>query len=521
MARQLSSGNCTTAEYSPNAARTVAPTDLAPDPVPGSKSGATNLNAEPLSLPIDLPVSESAIVEIEGAVLGSAMTSSARAAEVAALVADDFRAEVNRDIHKTIQRLCEAGTPVDALTVAHTCSSDLLTNRPHLLPSYSAAGERLSEEKFRGYLTIMRKETQRQILAEIGRRIAIATSSGSLREIRADAIARLQQLEVESGAVVPEARISAAEDVPSIWAIETKVDWLIADFVPERSVTLISAEPGAGKTYLALAIAGAVADGSPFAGRTTAKRPVLYVDRENPVAVIKKRLGQLGIKEDASLRIWGTWLSEPPPDPEDRRIRDLASKGGLIVFDSLVAFHPGNENDASETRKFMNAFRQLASLGGTVVLLHHSGKSETAKQYRGSSDVKASVDAAYLIRRSDTSGEIDRLDLEPFKGRISPGVGLSLSFRDGLGFTSCGKWSRNQECVEDAVACIEKDPGITKTKLEKRLTEMGHGRNETRDTLSRPSKKWIVREGSRRSSTYWPAEEDADEGAEAWEEISI
>ena len=58
----------------------------------------------------------------------------------------------------------------------------------------------------------------------------------------------------------------------------------------------------------------------------------------------------------------------------------------LIIIDSMSAFHGGDENSASETRAFLNQARQLADLGATPIVLHHDGKADTAKDYRGSSD---------------------------------------------------------------------------------------------------------------------------------------
>ena len=47
---------------------------------------------------------------------------------------------------------------------------------------------------------------------------------------------------------------------------EQHIEWLIDGIIPLGSVTLISGESGVGKTWLAYAIAGAVARGESFAG---------------------------------------------------------------------------------------------------------------------------------------------------------------------------------------------------------------------------------------------------------------
>ena len=67
----------------------------------------------------------------------------------------------------------------------------------------------------------------------------------------------------------------------------------------------------------------------------------------------------------------------------------LVQRKGVIIFDSLVAFHPGSEQDSKRDWKYMDGFRSLASAGATVIVIHHSGKSEGSKEYRGSSDIKS------------------------------------------------------------------------------------------------------------------------------------
>ena len=75
----------------------------------------------------------------------------------------------------------------------------------------------------------------------------------------------------------------------------------------------------------------------------------------------------------------------------------------LIVVDSVIAFHPGAENDANETRQYMSQYRRLTAMGATPVLLHHVGKSETAKDYRGSSEVDGPIPCRSIHEQSSIS----------------------------------------------------------------------------------------------------------------------
>ena len=100
----------------------------------------------------------------------------------------------------------------------------------------------------------------------------------------------------------------------------------------------------------------------------------------------------------------------------------------------------------------MGHFRTLAKLGATVVILHHTGKAPTSKEYRGSSDIKAAVDTAYLLERGgENTPEIRRLLLKCFKGRLAPAQNFTMEFRRGLGFVPADSSKTVSEIIEDVL----------------------------------------------------------------------
>jgi RecA-family ATPase len=165
---------------------------------------------------------------------------------------------------------------------------------------------------------------------------------------------------------------------------------------------------------------------------------VLYLDGENPLRVAKQRLSDLGIPETNGLRVWGGWVCDPPPGPDSAIVRDFVQEHKpLLIWDSLIDFHDGDEQSASETRAFMKHFRVLVNLGATVFVLHHTGKTLTSQDYRGSSDIKAAVDMAYCVEPEFKDGCIQRLTLRNFKGRFAPGRHVGLEFVPKKGFVAC------------------------------------------------------------------------------------
>jgi hypothetical protein len=245
-----------------------------------------------------------------------------------------------------------------------------------------------------------------------------------------------------------------------------------------------------------------VAHGLPVIGLQSRQSKVLCADGENPLYVVKSRLFDLGVEETADLIIWGGWAVVPPPLPNNPLVVDFARQfKGLIIYDSLIEFHPGSEQSSTETRAFMRQFRHLANLGATVVVLHHTGKADSSKQYRGSSDIKAVVDTAYLLERnSDQPDRLGKLSLTCFKGRLMPGRSFDLEFHKGRGFVGCQRGSAEKR-VEDAVAeSLKSTSGMNQSTIIRKLREQGFSKGEIERSLKNGAFK--KQRGSHNSLLY-------------------
>ena len=277
------------------------------------------------------------------------------------------------------------------------------------------------------------------------------------------------------------------ENLPSVWTYDTKVEWLIEDLLPRGMVTLITGDSGVGKSTMALTMAGAVAHGASFLCRKSRRCDSVYVDGENPVGVVCERLERLQIADTPALKFWGGWSDPPPNRPNEESLLKWAkAHKGLIIFDSLVEFHPGSEQDSSETRKYMRQFRKLANLGATVVVLHHTGKGENSKDYRGSSDIKASVDMAYALEaigEGETASHT--LRLRPFKCRIAQVPSIRIDFSEGMFNLADGGTHTNGEML---LHIIRENPGLTGRQIKDR-TQGKIAKNRVDDLLSQGVEK--------------------------------
>jgi RecA-family ATPase len=272
-------------------------------------------------------------------------------------------------------------------------------------------------------------------------------------------------------------------DVPSVWDFEATVTWLIDGLLPEGAVTLISGDSGSGKTLFCTAMAGAVITGEPFLGLPVEQRRVLYLDRENSIAVTRQHLFDLRISRTPALTVWGTWCEHPPDGPAAVSLHEFAKdEKPVIFFDSLISFHNGDESDASETRRYLHHFRTLASAGATIVVLHHTGKSDGAKQYRGSSDIKAAVDVAYLLEKlGDPAGLLTELRLVAFKNRIGAGQTYSLAFDHGQ-FRSHQRRETTRETIE---RLVRQHPNSTYDELRTHARAAGLSKHQAEDEIAK------------------------------------
>src|ERR1019366_7262297 len=115
----------------------------------------------------------------------------------------------------------------------------------------------------------------------------------------------------------------------------------------------------------------------------------------------------------SELRPWGLWCQDEPPMIGDPRLREFAQKGPVLIIDSMIRFHRADENSATEMAPVMAFLRELATVGASVVVLHHKSKSETSS-YRGSTDIVAGADAAFALSRRD-----GLLELRTIKNRFA------------------------------------------------------------------------------------------------------
>lgn len=164
----------------------------------------------------------------------------------------------------------------------------------------------------------------------------------------------------------------------------------------------------------------------------------------------------------------------------------------LLIVDSLLAFFTGpDENDVAAIRSFFNELRRLSNIGASVLALHNSGKSENSKDYRGSSDILASVDCGFHCSNvSSDPGRLQKLFLRPYKARVLVRH-LNFKFEAAHGFEAYSPdttKNTEQQHIEVLTDLLRANPGIKRSDFEA-LAAAEDIRGRVRGTLSIAAKR--------------------------------
>lgn len=189
----------------------------------------------------------------------------------------------------------------------------------------------------------------------------------------------------------------------------TKTDWLWYPYIPRGKITLMTADPGIGKTFLSLYLAAQVSTGRPFYGEATGRDPAVavYQTAEDGIAdTIKPRLECMQ-PNFANIFVYNEsekGLSLTDDSTIEQIMKDLNPL--LMIFDPLQAYLGAqiDMNRANQVRPVLGRIGALAEKYNCAIIfiMHHSKASQNAALYRalGSMDIPA-VARSMLILGKD------------------------------------------------------------------------------------------------------------------------
>jgi AAA domain len=256
------------------------------------------------------------------------------------------------------------------------------------------------------------------------------------------------------------------KDAAPIWKDIPRLDlsavkptrWLIDFFLAKGSIQLVYGSFGTRKTTAMLLAAWSVANGTPFLGRDTLKRPVLYLDYENPTDVIKRYCLDLGIEPTHPLfTVWNRSKAEPPVPGSDakdsrlrsfiRRCRKTAGHAPWIIFDSWTSLLKSDAtgNQLNDAAPIFREIRSLRDAGATCTIIDHTG--HRGSRPIGTSAKMTQMDTAHAFVEKEQETSLFNLDasrtvirVESFLKRYAPEKVGTFSFEVQSGVNEEGVW---------------------------------------------------------------------------------
>lgn len=190
------------------------------------------------------------------------------------------------------------------------------------------------------------------------------------------------------------------------------MEWLLQDVLPSQGLAAIYGPSGSGKSFLALDLSVALAEGTTWFGHSATQSPVIYIALEGEQGVPKRvaaweRFNARRIPSQMKIVMQAFELLNAG-DAEDvsRVVRHHFPEGAVVVIDTLSRAAVGADENASvDMGRLISAAKALQALiGGLVLLVHHSGK-DLARGMRGHSSLFAALDAVIETRRNGRARE--------------------------------------------------------------------------------------------------------------------
>lgn len=204
-------------------------------------------------------------------------------------------------------------------------------------------------------------------------------------------------------------RVLRQSEIPTL----TTAQWLIKGVLPRsRDPIILFGASGAGKSFVALDQALAIARGVEWRGCRVTQGRVLYIAAEGGAGIAKRvqaycdhhGIRREGVPLDVILAAPNLLEQEDVTEV----VKSIASFGpyDLVIVDTLAQVTPGaNENAGEDMGPVLSNIKAIQNAtGATVEVVHHAGK-DLSRGSRGWSGLKAAAEAQIEVVRDDDTGQ--------------------------------------------------------------------------------------------------------------------
>jgi AAA domain/DnaB-like helicase N terminal domain len=393
--------------------------------------------------------------QAERACLGAALLDNRLLREpLGVLAVDDFSLSAHREIFKSMLESDAEGLPFDILTLVESLQQknklEAIGNVAYLdsltdgVMPHPGLIHRHAE-------TVIRFSRLRQ-LQKVADGICRWTQEPGVEPARVvdqleTAIRAVREGYDLDGNLLPiKLRVQARRaEILTLATVEAKsVPWLWKPYLAAGMLAMLSGDPGAGKTYIALAIAAGITTGrSPYTGDMCEPGDVLYLSVENsPEHVLRPRFDSLAGDPKRFHILQGAITGESTRAVRGSvRLADVSllqdalkgTKAKLVIVDPIQSYL-GAEVDAhrsNETRPVMDGLSRLAEeYGCCVLLVRHLSKAPTGKAIHrglGSIDLTGAVRTELLVGCSpDDPAQRALVQVKSNIGQLGSSLGYTI-----------------------------------------------------------------------------------------------
>lgn len=188
--------------------------------------------------------------------------------------------------------------------------------------------------------------------------------------------------------------------------------FIIEKMIPERAITALTADSGAGKSLISLLMAKHVAKGEPLFEKYAVKRQkTLILDLEmNKNTIVSRFQALVGEACDIDMVMEQPFILNEKDNYEWLKEEIIKRQYGFLIFDTISNIHNFEENSAKEMKELTRQMiRLINETGITILFLHHHRKLGKGESYgqatsRGSTEIIAKT-ASHLLLKQLTNEE--------------------------------------------------------------------------------------------------------------------
>jgi hypothetical protein len=232
------------------------------------------------------------------------------------------------------------------------------------------------------------------------------------------------------------------EDAPDIDGVffdgeeDSPPSWLVKGILHNDGVCFVGGQSGAGKTFMVVDLAVAIASGNDFFGHMVKERVGVAILAAEGAGTLKMRIKVARLNRGVTMPLPIATIKDVPmlmdaathPAIAARlKAIDTAFRSrfgvrlGVVIIDTVAAaFGMEDEDSNSEAAKAIRIMNDMsAGLGVVVVPVHHYGKTQETG-LRGASAWRAGADTvlSLIVERSEIEGTVTRRALALAKSRV-------------------------------------------------------------------------------------------------------